>query len=123
MGGKPKFEEGQDFEEWKRDIKAAADSSPNVYVKLSGFIIEHNPWSKNVFKPAIEYCLQTFGVERCLYGGDWPVCKLANGEVEYGEMFALTKEILEESCGNNKDDLKKIFRENAIEFYNLKNVL
>ena len=42
--GKPKVQDGE-IEEWKKDISAAA-KFPNVFVKLSGMIIEAKPLHK-----------------------------------------------------------------------------
>ena len=62
--GKPKVQDGE-IEEWKKDISAAA-KFPNVFVKLSGMIIEAKPWSVEVFQPYVDFCIQEFGIERCV---------------------------------------------------------
>jgi L-fuconolactonase len=56
------IQEGE-IEEWKKDISAAA-KFPNVFVKLSGMIIEADPWSVDVFQPYVNHCIQEFGIER-----------------------------------------------------------
>ena len=37
---------------------------PNVYMKLSGILIEADPWSVEVFQPFVDHCLDVFGVDR-----------------------------------------------------------
>ena len=61
-----------------------------------------------------------FGLFRCLYAGNWPVCKLPTGNFDYDKMLSLTINILEETC-KSEEDFIKIFRENSLKFYNLYN--
>lgn len=50
-----------------------------------------------------------------MFGGDWPVCKVANAN--YSEMFQLAEKLLENL---SNEDREKVFGLNAIKFYNLK---
>ena len=52
---------------------------PNVDCKLSGLITEadHAAWTIDHLRPYVDHVLATFGPHRLLFGGDWPVVKLA----------------------------------------------
>jgi L-fuconolactonase len=65
--------------EWAEGVGALA-ALPNVRCKLSGLFTESDPAG------TVEYALEHFGPERCLFGSDWPVCLLA---AEYGEALEI----------------------------------
>jgi L-fuconolactonase len=69
----------EDHEEWSAGVARLADL-PNVSCKLSGLLTEHDPAG------TAERAIRWFGVDRCLFGSDWPVCLLAGG---YGDALAL----------------------------------
>src|SRR5205823_4341490 len=66
------------FKEFQDNIAALA-SLPNVVAKLSGLITEADwtHWSVLDFKPYINHAVKTFGSDRLMFGGDWPVVLLA----------------------------------------------
>lgn len=61
-----------------------------------------------------QHVLGCFGVDRCMYGSDWPVCNLA--KADYKTVFNLLQRLLGSMAFEDK---KKIFRLNAAEFYKL----
>jgi L-fuconolactonase len=59
---------------WKDDMSALA-ASPNTICKLSGIVARaQEGWSADTLAPTIDHCLDAFGSERVIFGGDWPVC-------------------------------------------------
>jgi L-fuconolactonase len=72
--GKPRC--GTDLTCWHEAISALA-ALPNVRCKLSGLATEAAAASRDDLISALRTGLDAFGAERCLYGGDWPVCTLA----------------------------------------------
>ena len=63
---------------WKEQMTALAER-PHVYCKISGLATEaeyHN-WSEGELRPYIDVVLNAFGPRRCMFGSDWPVCKVA----------------------------------------------
>jgi L-fuconolactonase len=52
---------------------------PNVACKISGLVTEAEwiGWTPEQVAPYIELVVEWFGLERCLFGSDWPVCLLA----------------------------------------------
>jgi L-fuconolactonase len=63
-------------EAWKRSMDALA-ALPNTVCKISGIIARLPPgMPTEALAPIVEHCLDAFGPERVLFGGDWPVCRL-----------------------------------------------
>ncbi|XP_023326273.1 uncharacterized protein LOC111699773 [Eurytemora carolleeae] len=113
--GKPFYDEPSTFSAWCEDIRSAA-KYPNVYCKLSGLINEVPNWNLDVFQPYIDHLIKEFGVKRCMFGSDWPVCMLASPEIEYRDVIALLEDLLKNLTNEEKDD---IFYNNAKRFYGL----
>ena len=111
--GKPNIKLRQ-FEDWVADIKALA-AHENVYCKVSGMVTEADltRWKFEDFKPYIDTIFECFGMERVMYGSDWPVCRLA---ATFGEVM----EILENYTANFTNAERALFwAKNAIRFYNI----
>lgn len=111
--GKPNIRLRQ-FEDWVADIKALA-THENVYCKVSGMVTEADltRWKFEDFKPYIDTIFECFGMERVMYGSDWPVCRLA---ATFGEVM----EILENYTANFTNAERELFwGRNAIRFYNI----
>jgi len=112
---KPYYDKPEAFSEWCTHMTNAA-KYPNVYCKLSGLINEIPDWSVEKFQPYVDHCLKVFGVERCMYGSDWPVCKLAEPSIQYKDVVGLMEGLLQSLTQQEKDD---IFYNNAKKFYKI----
>jgi L-fuconolactonase len=100
--------------EWRSLIKEMA-GHPNVYCKLSGLFTETpwKQWSAGDFYPYLDVAFDAFGVERLMFGSDWPVLLLSG-------MYVQWKSLLEKYMENfTEEDRLKIFGENAVNFYRL----
>jgi len=115
--GKPNYVQNG-FEMWAKDIAEAAKFK-NVYCKLSGLINEVPFWSLDSFKPYVHHCLAVFGVSRCMFGSDWPVCKLAQPFADYKKVVKLLEDLTEHL---SEDEKILVFSQNVIEFYGLEGV-
>jgi len=75
--GKPDIRSGL-LDPWRQHITELA-ARPNVDCKLSGLVTEadHTAWTSDHLRPYVNHVLATFGPHRLLFGGDWPVVKLA----------------------------------------------
>jgi L-fuconolactonase len=71
-------------EPWREHIRQLAEL-PNVVCKLSGLVTEadHQTWTAAQLEPYVTHLLATFGSQRVLFGGDWPVAKLACGYLRW----------------------------------------
>ena len=110
---KPNIKE-RTIDEWKKNIADVARFE-NVYCKVSGMVTEADwrNWQKEDFRPYMDVVVEAFGPDRLLFGSDWPVCLLAAG---YGEVLSICEDYF---SGFSADEKTKIFRDNAIKFYQL----
>ena len=111
--GKPGIA-GQILDPWRRHIRELA-ALPNVACKLSGIITEahHTNWTIEDLRPYASHVVGTFGPRRLMFGGDWPVAKLAGSYLRWLETArALVSHL-------PKTDIDAIFSENARAFYRL----
>ena len=61
---------------WRRDIETVAKRA-NVICKISGIVASApQGWQPDDLAPIVNHCLDTFGPDRVVFGGDWPVCLL-----------------------------------------------
>ena len=100
--------------EWKTLMKEMAQH-PNVCCKISGFFTETKwkEWSASDFYPYLDTVFEAFGVERLMFGSDWPVILLSG-------MYVQWKSLLEKYMEKfSEEERLKVFGENAIKFYNL----
>lgn len=111
---KPYIKDGY-YDGWAALMKAVA-SHENVSCKLSGMITEadYNTWTPKHIQPYMELVLEAFGVNRVMYGSDWPVCLVAGN---YGQVKSLVTDFISEL---SQDEQALIMGKNAVEFYNIK---
>jgi L-fuconolactonase len=111
--GKPGIKAGI-FDPWRQHLKELA-AMPNVHCKISGVNTEadHKTWTREQLKPYIAYTIETFGFDRIMYGGDWHVLELAGTYPQWVEIVDWVTE------GASLEEKRKLFRDNAIEFYRL----
>jgi L-fuconolactonase len=102
------------IEPWKEQISAVA-ANENVCCKLSGFVTEAswNSWTKEDFDPYFDIIVNNFGIDRILFGSDWPVCQVA---AKYEQVVEIVADYFSEFSA---DEQEQIFGLNAINFYNL----
>ena len=110
---KPDIKSGS-LESWATGILELSDS-PNVVCKLSGMITEanHSRWTYDQLTPFLDQVFESFGVERLMFGSDWPVCLLAGS---YNEVLEIIEQYI---SGFSDAEKSKILYENARKFYNL----
>ena len=111
---KPRIADGQD-EAWEQRMPALA-ALPNVAAKLSGMVTEADwtSWTAADLRPFVLSIVDWFGIERLMFGSDWPVCLLASS-------YAGVVEGLAEALGDQSDhDRARIFGLNAERVYALR---
>lgn len=110
---KPGIRKGE-LKSWKKEIFGISRMD-NVYCKLSGMITEAhwNNWTKETLIPYMDEVVESFGMNRIVFGSDWPVCLLAGS---YGEVMAVVEDYFSAFSASEKDNL---FGGNAIGFYGL----
>ena len=77
---------------------------PNVSCKVSGLVTEADwsSWQPEDLAPYIGTVVDAFGVERLMFGSDWPVCTLA---ADYVEVFEVTSAILTDLVGTGVESV------------------
>ncbi len=102
-------------DEWKRGIDAVA-AHRHVMCKISGIVAFVPPghWHAEDLAPVVNHCLDAFGPDRVVFGGDWPVCLL--GSPVRGWIDALKQVI----SARPEHEQLKLWSANAIKFYQLK---
>ncbi|MEO5592827.1 MAG: amidohydrolase family protein [Chitinophagaceae bacterium] len=110
---KPYIKSGE-TDEWKKDIAAIAQF-PNIHCKISGMVTEADMrnWKQADFIPYLDTVVASFGVNRIMYGSDWPVC-LAAGS--YTAVIGIVKEYFSVFSA---DEQQLFFNKNASAFYHL----
>lgn len=110
---KPLIKEGK-VTQWANYIKELAEN-PNVVCKVSGMVTEADfkYWKKEDFYIYLDIVLNEFGVDRLLYGSDWPVCLAA---ATYEEQLDIIESYFSEVTSSEK---AKIFGKNATRIYHL----
>ena len=100
-------------DQWKIAIERLA-RRPNVICKISG-IIARLPEGGDAedLAPIVKHCLDTFGPDRVVFGGDWPVCLLGGTLAKWIELL---RQIV---ASRPPDEQRKLWAENAIRFYGL----
>lgn len=111
MGKPPIYSEGPS-PAWKENIQKLSQNK-NVYCKLSGLVTETQDfqWKHEDIIPYLEYTVSCFGIERVMFGSDWPVCLPA---ASYKEVLGIVQ-----SFFGNPKDIEKVLGGNAAEFYQI----
>jgi predicted TIM-barrel fold metal-dependent hydrolase len=60
---------------WRRELASLAEA-PNVIVKVSALGMGDPRWTIGSMRPMVLDCIATFGVERTIFGTNWPVDRL-----------------------------------------------
>ena len=111
--GKPGIAEGA-IEQYQNDV-AELSKHPNLWIKLSDLPVEadHNSWTEDDLRPYIDATIESFGFDRTIYAGDYPICLQATTLPRWVE-------VLDEALsGCSQEELWNFYRENANKFYNL----
>ena len=102
------------IKEWTKDLRVAARQK-HVFCKISGMVTEAD-WQGGQevdFTPYLDVVFELFGVDRIMYGSDWPVCLLAGA---YEKQLAIVQNYVSKLSDTEGG---KIMGLNAARFYNL----
>ena len=110
---KPRIADGRD-DPWSQRMPALA-AQPNVAVKLSGMVTEADwaTWSVPALRPFVSKVVEWFGVQRLMFGSDWPVCLLA------GSYHAVLAGLIDALPAMSPAELDQVLGLNALRIYQL----
>lgn len=99
---------------WMEGMRHLADHDL-VVCKVSGIVASAKPdWTVEQLAPNIQFTLETFGENRVMFGGDWPVCTLTS---TYRRWVGALDEITRAQSNAART---KLFHDNAARFYGLR---
>lgn len=103
-----------ELNEWSHAIEPLG-RYPNINCKLSGLVTEANwnSWDSDDLCLFVDFAIEVFGMDRMMFGSDYPVCLLA---ATYDRVLESFQEILKY---DSDADREKIFSSNAAKFYRL----
>lgn len=110
---KPLIKDGI-LEPWAADIRKLA-TYENAYCKVSGMVTEAlwNDWVQSDYIQYLDVVFECFGIERLMFGSDWPVCTLSGS---YSQVVGIVEDYIAKLSVNEQT---KIMGGNATHFYGL----
>ena len=98
---------------WLDGMKQMA-ARKNTVCKISGIIVSANKdWKAEDLAPNINDTMNTFGEDRIMFAGDWPVCTL---KASFAQWVGALKQIVKDRPIAFQ---KKLFHDNAAKFYGI----
>lgn len=104
----------ENINDWLNNIKLLS-SFDNVAIKLSGFGEFNSNWTESSIRPLILNSIDTFGVNRCMFGSNFPADKYLSS-ASYFDYWNAYFNIVNDFNENEKDNL---FYKNAEKFYKI----
>ncbi len=105
---------GGEHSSWAAGMKKLAELD-NIVCKISGVVTEadHKDWRPQGIQPYISTAIEAFGIERVMFGSDWPVVNLAASFGAWAAALELA------TAGWGAGDMDKLLVDNAVRFYRL----
>ena len=112
--GKPGIKEGA-LDQYRADM-AALSKHKNLWIKLSDLPVEAaENWTTADLRPYIAATLETFGPDRTIFAGDYPICLAATTMTQWVDLLDRAFADL----GLSDTETRAIYRDNANRFYRL----
>lgn len=111
--GWPRTNSEEERSLWQAGIDSLAGLGDNVFCKLSGLAMPFATMKADVLGPWLEYAIDAFGVDRCLYASNFPV------DSAYGTFDDLYATFSEVTSGLDAASSEKLFAGNAERVYRL----
>ncbi len=96
---------------WKVGMDALAELGDNVVCKLSGLAMPFGSMSVDAFAPWLEYAIEAFGDDRCMFASNFPVDSM------YGTFDELYTVFTTVTAGLDDESRQKLFAGNAERIY------
>jgi len=110
--GFPEERSPEYYQKWQSSISIASKAN-NIICKISGLGMGDNQWTPHSIKPYVMHCIETFGIERCIWGSNWPIDKLWSS---FEDLVTAYKEI---TLGFSADEKTALFAQNAVSLYRI----
>ncbi len=109
--GWPRSSSEEEHALWKEGLRALAGLGDNVVCKLSGLAMPLASMRADAFAPWLEYAIETFGVDRCMFASNFPVDGMHGTFDELYSTFAAV------TAGLDDGSRDKLFAANAERVY------
>ena len=109
--GLPSDRSKNGLNKWKNNLEQFAEQ-PNTVLKISGICVPNQKWTINLNKQIILDAINIFGYNRCMFASNFPVDGVL---ATFDEIYNGFKEI---TLGMKEDQIKCLFHDNAIKYYN-----
>jgi len=110
--GSPWDQTRHGLENWRAGLRSLAEL-PNVSCKVSGLGMFNHDWTANELRPIVLDTIEIFGVERVMFGSNFPVDKLYRS---YDDLWSAYFEI---TSAFSKQERERLFFDNAQQFYHI----
>ncbi|HUY21096.1 MAG TPA: amidohydrolase family protein [Acidimicrobiales bacterium] len=109
--GWPRSNSDEERALWQGGIDALAGLGDNVVCKLSGLAMPFGSMRVDAFAPWLEYAIDAFGVDRCMFASNFPVDSM------YGTFDELYTTFSAVTAGLDGESRGKLFADNAERVY------
>ncbi|MGL6074262.1 MAG: amidohydrolase family protein [Fimbriiglobus sp.] len=109
----PKFTTAE-WDTWRKNMASMA-AKKNVVCKVSGFVANATPaeFKIELVAPGINGTIEAFGIDRVMFGGDWPVVTKATS---YKGWLTMLREVI---SNRPEADQRKLLHDNACKVYGI----
>jgi L-fuconolactonase len=109
--GWPRSDSDEEHALWRVGIHALAGLGDNVVCKLSGLAMPFGSMGVDALAPWLEYAIEAFGVDRCMFASNFPVDSM------YGTFDELYTTFSTVTAGFDSESRSKLFAVNAESIY------
>ena len=109
--GWPRSNSDEELALWRTGIDALAGVGDNVLCKLSGLAMPFGSMSVDVIGPWLQYAIDAFGVDRCMFASNFPVDAMCGTFDELYDTFSAV------TAGLDGESRGKLFATNAERVY------
>lgn len=102
------------FQNWKTEMTALAEAE-NVACKISGFGMVDHDWTIESVRPWVLHCIEAFGVDRCMFGTNWPVDVIYSSYLRQVDAWR----VIVAREGFSREDQEKLLYRNAERLYRI----
>ncbi len=111
-GGSPTDRDEAGMARWRSGMSELG-RRPNVAVKISDLVAYDPHWTPDSIRPIVMHCIESFGVERAMFGSDFPVAAL---HASFDDVYETFKAIVADLSASEQ---ALLFHGNAARFYRL----
>ncbi len=101
-----------DVDAWRSGMRALA-AEPNVVAKISGLGMVDHKWSEASIRPFVLGTIDYFGIDRAMFGSNFPVDKLYSS---FDALYGAFENIV---ASFSESEKTKLFHDNALRVYRI----